>query len=295
MSILRCLFAVWLIQQCFGLNVLSPSQFHRRNSLGALSIGHALERFDTTRIRCPFFRRRATDFLEAAVDMGTFLASRHKSIDLSGFFPRYLSEHSRQVKSQKIVGLQSITTIAQEIAYSYQVRQCQVTGKLNSSLFDDACSFHGPDPDMPVKGLSKYISAASGLFSHSKSTCELVAIGTIKDSQVVVIWRIEGTVNLPWHPTIKPYFGATIYDRGCDGLIIKATEYWSVSALRAFLSTVIDLGAPNAPSAQALRSKVPDSVLSDIREVPSEHIGHVTWLELNPSSLLSTLAIRGAS
>ena len=52
-------------------------------------LGQRLEEFDPAIIRCPFFRRRATDFLEGAVLCGRWLASRHKSLDLSfGLLPQ---------------------------------------------------------------------------------------------------------------------------------------------------------------------------------------------------------------
>jgi len=72
-------------------------------------------------------------------------------------------------------------------------------------------------------------------------------------SGVLVVWRIQGTVNLPWHPTIKPYYGATLYELqpqlvdyalalnedggGGGGLVSRATEWWSVHA-DAFLAAV---------------------------------------------------------
>ena len=54
-----------------------------------LPFGQRLEEFDPAIIRCPFFRRRATDLLEGAVLCGRWLASRHKSLDLSfGLLPQ---------------------------------------------------------------------------------------------------------------------------------------------------------------------------------------------------------------
>jgi hypothetical protein len=203
-----------------------------------------------------------------------------------------------------------------------------VTGRLSTNLFDDRCVFDGPDPDMPVAGLAKYLAATSQLFSHKLSRCELVGVGVIDDLDplhgsasrrsrgawlrlpalglnragahhhlpgllplhpgdsttvgprgqgVVVLWRIQGVVNLPWHPTIKPYYGCTLFERAVDdgprraghlggegyrgGLIIRATEWWSLPVLAAFCSAVPAFrhwGGPDAPPASVLRGE-PDA------------------------------------
>mmetsp|Transcript_45862 Transcript_45862/g.127296 ORF Transcript_45862/g.127296 Transcript_45862/m.127296 type:complete len:215 (+) Transcript_45862:624-1268(+) len=111
----------------------------------------------------------------------------------------------------------------------FSIHQCQVTGRLSKPFYSDACLFEGPDPDMPVRGLAKYCSASSNLFDHALSTCDLLAIGEATDRATgetlpVVFWRIEGVVNLPWHPTIKPYVGATIFRTDEQGLVAQVSS-----------------------------------------------------------------------
>lgn len=56
----------------------------------------------------------------------------------------------------------------------------------------------------------------------------------------VVVWRIEGVLNLPWAPPIKPYFGASVFRLNDEnGLIESVREYWSISALDAFASAIL--------------------------------------------------------
>ena len=51
-----------------------------------------------------------------------------------------------------------------------------ITGKLNTTIYRDDCWFDGPDPDMPVRGVRKYLNAASQLFDVSASTAELLSL-----------------------------------------------------------------------------------------------------------------------
>eukprot|EP00529_Nitzschia_sp_RCC80_P029447 CAMPEP_0113487166 /NCGR_PEP_ID=MMETSP0014_2-20120614/25369_1 /TAXON_ID=2857 /ORGANISM="Nitzschia sp." /LENGTH=334 /DNA_ID=CAMNT_0000380855 /DNA_START=143 /DNA_END=1144 /DNA_ORIENTATION=+ /assembly_acc=CAM_ASM_000159 len=60
-----------------------------------------------------------------------------------------------------------------------------LTGKLSQSIYRDDCFFEGPDPDMPVRGLHKYLNAASQLFETKSSTAELLNISIIKINKVV--------------------------------------------------------------------------------------------------------------
>ena len=133
-----------------------------------------------------------------------------------------------------------------------------MTGRLSKPFYSDACLFEGPDPDMPVRGLAKYCSASSNLFDHTLSKCDLLAIGEATDRATgetlpVVFWRIEGVVNLPWHPTIKPYVGATLFQTDEQGLVAQATEFWSITAFDAFATTLFpEFGAPAARPAPEL-------------------------------------------
>lgn len=226
---------------CHSSNACTQALILDQPSTSGGSLGRWLETFDPAAIRCPFFRRRAIDLLESAAQCGQWLAARHKSVDLTfGLLPlRTVAAGPKAAAAPKAVGLPA-AALASQLAHDFSARQCQVTGRLSRELFEENCLFCGPDPDMPVRGLGKFLSASQQLFSHARSKCELLAVGVVDSAtaaaavgsalpaaqgggrgsggtdpppdQVVVVWRIEGTVNLPWHPEILPYFGVTLYE-----------------------------------------------------------------------------------
>mmetsp|Transcript_35645 Transcript_35645/g.72650 ORF Transcript_35645/g.72650 Transcript_35645/m.72650 type:complete len:334 (+) Transcript_35645:91-1092(+) len=314
------LFVLWLASShSFALTTPSlrrPLTLTRTAS----SLGNKLEQFDPSAIRCPFFRRRASDLLEAAVLCGRWLASRHKSIDLTfGLFPLTTLARPSEVKliaanARKLRDL-PLTSLAALLSDDFALRQCQVTGRLSREIFDESCIFDGPDPDMPVTGVGKYLSASRNLFNHAQSRCDLLGVGLVpappkylgdghdrkeptgtwaghKGEGVLVLWRIEGTINLPWHPSIKPYLGATLFQRQCvsseengHGLITQATEWWSTSAADAFLSTVpawreSGFASPAARPAATLRERLqPIELLASFRGVPRELLERTIFVE----------------
>lgn len=121
-----------------------------------------------------------------------------------------------------------------------------ITGKLNTTIYRDDCLFSGPDPDMPVRGLRKYLSASSKLFDHRKSYADLLDLKIIDENnakaagfrKIEARWRIGGVVMLPWHPIIKPYTGKTIYHLDKNGLIHHHEEHWDISVWQAFTETI---------------------------------------------------------
>lgn len=145
-----------------------------------------------------------------------------------------------------------------------------ITGRLNTLLYRDDCFFDGPDPDMPVRGMRKYLSAASYLFDQRLSFAELLEIGVVDEEEKVqrkqqlhqqnwkkkfnrhewemeqqssgrvvwVRWRIGGVLMLPWRPVVKPWTGRTKYHLDKDGLIYFHQEEWDISVLEAFVCTV---------------------------------------------------------
>jgi hypothetical protein len=126
-----------------------------------------------------------------------------------------------------------------------------ITGKLSKEIYRDDCYFDGPDPDMPVRGLRKYVSSTSQLFDKKKSRADVISIQTDESLRMIrVCWRLEGILNLPWHPTMKPWTGSTTYHIDDDGLVDKHVESWDISVLDAFISTLfpsLNYGAPPAP------------------------------------------------
>ena len=127
-----------------------------------------------------------------------------------------------------------------------------ITGRLDSTLYRDDCLFTGPDPDMPVRGLRKYLGAASSLFDPRRSDAELLSLthdefggasggggGGGGRGVIEARWRLGGVINLPWHPTVEPWTGTTRYHLDDEGLIRLHEEGWDISVWRAFACTLI--------------------------------------------------------
>jgi hypothetical protein len=135
-----------------------------------------------------------------------------------------------------------------------------ITGRLTHAIYRDDCYFDGPDPDMPVRGLRKYLNAASQLFDHKRSFAELLDLEIIRrendsitaaaatttapsssssasDYVVVAHWRLNGVLKLPWRPTLPELTGRTYYYPDTDGLIYRHVEQWDQSVLQAFAGT----------------------------------------------------------
>lgn len=202
------------------------------------------------RIRCPFFKRRATDLLEAALAVGRFILARHKSL---------LSLAPRSKGGPKATGL-STEALLERIRSDFEERRYYITGKLSREIYNDACFFDAPDPDMPVHGLEKYIDAISNLFEPRASCVELLDLQILAPDLILSRWRLDATLKLPWRPRIKAYTGVTLYELDRQGLIARHTELWSISALDAFVSAVLPNrpgAAPPAPPAAALMELPP--------------------------------------
>lgn len=200
------------------------------------SIAHRLDDWHgrASRTKCPFLRRRATDAVEGAQTVLRWVSARHKSLPL----PQGLS--TRSATAGKTLGL-DMATLATIIETDFNERNAYVTGRLTKNVYADNCFFDGPDPDMPVRGLTKYTVAVGGLFDHVRSRCVLVGAPAVDETarSIVVCWRLSGVLMLPWKPAFKPYLGLTRYTVDQDtGLIIRAEEQWSIPAVVAFLSVV---------------------------------------------------------
>ena len=94
------------------------------------------EKFDTAwmaawrnkdRIPCPFFKRRATDVLEAALGVGRFILARHKSLLV--FAPRSKG-------GAKVTGL-APEAVLEVIRNDFQDRRYYITGQLTREVYSD--------------------------------------------------------------------------------------------------------------------------------------------------------------
>jgi hypothetical protein len=206
-------------------------------------------------IPCPFFKRRATDVLEATLGVGRFVLARHKSLlpaSVLGFAP-----HGKG--GPKRTGL-ATAAVLEAIRRDFEEKRYYITGKMTREIYSDACYFDSPDPDMPVQGLEKYINAISKLFASGKSKVDLLDLEILAPDLLLSRWRLEATVALPWRPSIKAYTGVTLYELDEDGLISRHTELWSISATDAFLSTVF----PKWPGAA-----LPAPTAAELMEMPA--------------------------
>lgn len=198
-------------------------------------------------LKCPFWRRRFSDILDATRQILIWaLIARHKSLPLPLPPP---SSHANTSKTPNLPVQERLRLIERD----FRERQYYVTGKLTPAIYADDCTFDGADPDVPVTGLSKYVSATAGLFDRSMSRVDLLAIWAEGEREIRATWRLEGALNLPWKPKIKPYTGETVYTFDERGLVVRHDESWSVSALDAFISVIWPgFGAPPAPPVQVL-------------------------------------------
>lgn len=214
-------------------------------------------------IKCPFLKRRSADLLDGLDMMMRFLVIRHKSLDLIGPPPGCRSmrnsashhhHHHHPTKHRHTTWDERLDMIRHDWRPQSH-KGYYITGRLNTTLYRDDCFFDGPDPDMPVKGLRKYLNAASHLFDHATSTAELLALEIVEQpglkstlssssssssSSTVIVakWRLQGVLHLPWHPQLPVWTGQTTYHFDDDGLIHLHEEAWDISVAQAFLETL---------------------------------------------------------
>jgi Uncharacterized conserved protein (DUF2358) len=184
-------------------------------------------------LKCPFFRRRASDLLDATDLLMRLFIVRNKS--LLGPPP---SLRGIKNSSEKSVGLakEELIEVIRKDWREDTNKGYYVTGRLSSNIYRDDCLFDGPDPDMPVKGLRKYLNAAAQLFDQRTSRSELLSL-KIEGDVIVATWRFSATMHLPWKPKLPEVTGSTIYHMDASGLIYQHVETWDISAFQAFFRT----------------------------------------------------------
>jgi len=216
-------------------------------------------------IKCPFWRRRAADVIDHIATTLTFLAARHKSLDIShALLPgcQAIGKHVTMnsdgtVCKHRYLDVDTLLDIIrsdwcptpthkQQQQQQYErernpsYKGYYITGKLNSTIYRDDCLFDGPDPDMPVRGLRKYLSAASHLFDHKVSYAILQSIQVDPTSKMKIIatWELGGVLMLPWRPKVQSWTGSTVYHLDEEGLVAIHEETWDISVYEAFVSTM---------------------------------------------------------
>ena len=77
-------------------------------------------------------------------------------------------------------------------------------------------------------------------------------------NNVVVIWRLEGRVNLPFRPTIAPYVVTTFLGvESATGLVVSQLDEFSVPGWRLLAGALLGAwaGPPPAAAVEQLRSE----------------------------------------
>lgn len=81
------------------------------------------------------------------------------------------------------------------------------------------------------------------LFDQETSKAELITVEADPAAQqIVVTWRLEGRVNLPFKPKIKPYVVTTKLGLNSDGLICSQLDEFSVPGSDLLLSIIFGEG-----------------------------------------------------
>lgn len=188
-------------------------------------------------LKCPFLRRRAIDAVEFWHGlMRTLLDPKEMYL---GVCPSLLC-HGRSCTKRFGLSLEDLLTAIRADWKEGSNLGYYVTGKLSTDIYRDDCLFDGPDPDMPVVGLRKYIFAASQLFDQKQSWSKLSSIEIDRDGSCVVAhWQFRGILRLPWKPVLPVVSGSTTYYVDACGLINKHVETWDLSVQEAFLKTFL--------------------------------------------------------
>ena len=231
---------------------------------------------EALQIKCPFFRRRASDILDAFDMILQFIIVRHKSLSLLPLTDDPITSHHRRLLRHSAptvrcsddvtklyhLPIEEILTILIEDWKVTNHKGYYVTGKLSTNIYQDDTYFDGPDPDMPVRGLYKYINAASQLFDTKHTYCELLSIELLQSPEeqhqpspellcnysnvnpttkplIVAKWKMQGRLRLPWKPIVPEWTGTTYYYiHPNTGLIYRHIETWDISVFQAFVQTL---------------------------------------------------------
>lgn len=129
-------------------------------------------------------------------------------------------------------------------------------GEVDPRLFSDSFAFK--DESVATTGIKAYATGVRKLFDQATSRAELISVEARPAAQqIVVTWRLEGRVNLPFKPKIKPYVVTTTFDVDPDsGLIVSQLDEFSVPGWDLLLSIVLGegFGAKPAPPVEELRA-----------------------------------------
>ena len=189
-------------------------------------------------IKCPFLRRRASDALDVLEGLVRQACLTPTTRALLGPPVALRCEGAACYKERNLPTAMVMARLLSDWK-PVNHKGYYITGKLSTELYRDDCYFDGPDPDMPVHGLRKYLNAASQLFETKTSTAELLQLTHDPTTDLITArWRMKGVLRLPWRPRLPVVTGTTTYYRDADGLIYRHGETWDISVAHAFLYTL---------------------------------------------------------
>lgn len=196
-------------------------------------------------MKCPFLRRRSGDVLDKVESVMKHTIIRQQCWPLMGppqaWRPAGYNKRLRVIK-YKGMTLETLKEYVLEDWKADTGKGYYVTGKLTTAIYRDDCHFLGPDPDMPIKGLRKYVGVAAHLFDSDQSCATLKSLDIVGDT-LVADWKMEGVLRLPWRPHLPSFSGSTVYHFDEEGLIQRHEETWDISSAQAFAKTLWPEGA----------------------------------------------------
>jgi hypothetical protein len=228
---------------------LSPRADAVLNPLETWCLTHLDSWYSTSQsYKCPFMRRRSGDILDTLETIIKYIIIRKECWQLMGCPQAHRSagtnKKTNRIKYKGCTLSQICDHILQDWKPGTDGKGYYITGKLTIPLYRDDCLFLGPDPDMPIHGLRKYVGVASHLFDYDTSRAileELTMIPKDKDKHdsVIAKWTMSGTLRLPWRPSLPTFSGTTTYHIDEEGLIYCHEESWDCSVIRAFTHTLL--------------------------------------------------------
>lgn len=146
----------------------------------------------------------------------------------------------------KAKGLQ-LSELAQHLEAKLSSSEWFVTGMVDPSLFANEFSFK--DDSVATKGIKSYAEGVRKIFDQETSRAEIIRVESdAKKKVIVVTWRLEGCVNLPFKPRITPYVVTTTFGVDSDGLICSQLDEFSVPGWRILAGALLGPWAGPTPA-----------------------------------------------
>ncbi|GAX74802.1 hypothetical protein CEUSTIGMA_g2249.t1 [Chlamydomonas eustigma] len=146
----------------------------------------------------------------------------------------------------KATGLE-IRQLADRIEAKLSMSEWFVTGMVDPSLFAKEFSFK--DDSVATKGIRSYAEGVRKIFDQETSRAEVVSVDTDAAKGIIVVtWRLEGCVNLPFKPRITPYVVTTTFEVDSDGLISSQLDEFSVPGWRLLAGALLGSWAGPTPA-----------------------------------------------